>query len=397
MPLDTNARRYADNLYNRDVEKITAEQRQKEVEVRRNFAARNMFQSGGAVKAITEVDIERIQLMANARVRSLIAAYEKANLQFDDTALDEISIEISNLCTIWQSHVVKHIEQIVHQSFNGTQPPGLVGSLTQTASSKISSIRARIVRDLRIKRDEVVLETQNTSSLSPEEYRNATTLEPRLDPLLKIRDRGEYDNDLASLWEQHSRIKQPLALIIVDIDHFKKFNDTFGHDVGDRVLQQTAGVIESVVIGKGRAYRYGGEELTVLLSNFCLGEAVAIAERARTEILNTQIEDCPESVTASFGVSSYPETTIQPSDLFKQADDALYQSKEKGRNCVSAAIPLDMNRSNATSTMRKKAGTIELWITLRQAISRNYIIGVRITQKRMFGFFELTFKVKEFR
>jgi len=160
-----------------------------------------------------------------------------------------------------------------------------------------------------------------------------------LDPLLQINNRGMYDKDLPRLWGEHVKDASPLSLIEADIDHFKQFNDKFGHEIGDRVLQQTAAVLKSVAKGKGYVYRYGGEELVILLPNFSLDEATSTAERACVKIAALTIENCPDQVTASLGVSNYPETTTNTSEIFQQADAAMYQSKAHGRNRVTKAQP----------------------------------------------------------
>lgn len=81
----------------------------------------------------------------------------------------------------------------------------------------------------------------------------------------------------------------PLSFIMIDLDHFKNFNDTYGHSVGDEVLKATAQVVATVVRGKGEAYRYGGEEISVILPNHALVEAAAVAERIRNEIERVRI------------------------------------------------------------------------------------------------------------
>ena len=99
----------------------------------------------------------------------------------------------------------------------------------------------------------------------------------------------------------------PLSFIMIDLDHFKSFNDTHGHGVGDEVLRAVAHAVAAVVRGKGEAYRYGGEEISVILPNHALVEANAVAERIRNEIEAVRIGSIPDvRVTASIGVAARP-------------------------------------------------------------------------------------------
>jgi diguanylate cyclase (GGDEF)-like protein len=151
-----------------------------------------------------------------------------------------------------------------------------------------------------------------------------------LDALTQLRNRGRYDSDLVTLVQ--TRQDRPLGYVMVDVDHFKSVNDKHGHDGGDAVLREVAARLETIVIGKGFAYRYGGEEMVLLLPNHSTDEALAVAERARRSI-----EGSPAAgvkVTASFGVASMPEQASDALTLAKRADEAVYDAKKRGRNLV---------------------------------------------------------------
>ena len=130
------------------------------------------------------------------------------------------------------------------------------------------------------------------------------------------------------------RYGDPLSLIMVDIDHFKKVNDTHGHVAGDKVLRGVAEILLKKVRG-GTAFRYGGEEMAVLLPKAEVAGAVQVAERLRAAIESRKISGI--KVTASFGVAQLDDGISEPSALVEKADRALYQSKENGRNRVTAA------------------------------------------------------------
>jgi diguanylate cyclase (GGDEF)-like protein len=164
---------------------------------------------------------------------------------------------------------------------------------------------------------------------SPPESRPA-----RLDARLHIPDAGEFDRDLPGHCRE-ANAENPLSLVIVDIDHFKAVNDTYGHLVGDEVLKQVAGTLKAGCKGKGKVYRYGGDELTILLPNYTLPEAEVLAERLRNQI--AQARKNPPAITPSIGVATFPDPISSANDLFKAADDALYSAKTGGRNQVRTA------------------------------------------------------------
>ncbi len=163
-----------------------------------------------------------------------------------------------------------------------------------------------------------------------------------LDHVTGLPPRQALDNDLPILLRTLGRDRLPLSVVMVDIDHFKSFNDTWGHAVGDLVLKHVSTLLRSAVMYRGEAYRYGGEEITVLLPNVTLQEAKMTAERlcvlVRTTALQhihyEQDEKKEESlfVTISLGVSS--TTDVEGSELLVTADQALYRAKNEGRDRV---------------------------------------------------------------
>ena len=136
----------------------------------------------------------------------------------------------------------------------------------------------------------------------------------------------------------------PLAVIMFDIDFFKRFNDTYGHACGDYVLITVAKIIKSSIRAEDLAGRYGGEEFTVMLNNTCKEDAITVADRIRSKV--EQYDFCYENqhvkVTISIGVAEYDSKknpVTSPKELVDQADQALYVSKRGGRNRVTFADP----------------------------------------------------------
>ena len=156
--------------------------------------------------------------------------------------------------------------------------------------------------------------------------------------LLKLPNRDTLNSDIGSLLNE----KFPISLIFVDLDNFKKLNDTKGHQTGDGCLEKVVALIASVLSKKGKLYRYGGDEFVALLPNFIGSEAAATAERIRVEIGRTDLTNAPETikVTASIGVAccEYPELHSTES-LINAVDSAMYCSKSAGRNCVTVWSP----------------------------------------------------------
>ncbi|MEM8771360.1 MAG: GGDEF domain-containing protein [Pseudomonadota bacterium] len=161
------------------------------------------------------------------------------------------------------------------------------------------------------------------------------------DALTEIWNRRYFDKIFAELFSASKTAGEPLSLIIADIDHFKAFNDTWGHNTGDQALKYAANVLKSGVTNKGVAARYGGEEFAILLRQTGIEEASEVAECLRRAIGERQLKkkntgDVIGHITMSFGVASSLAHS-QSQMLFAAADKALYQAKANGRNCVAIA------------------------------------------------------------
>jgi len=160
-----------------------------------------------------------------------------------------------------------------------------------------------------------------------------------VDNLTQLYTRSHFDTQLQAAIEMARRTGEPFALILADIDHFKAVNDTYGHSTGDVVLKRLAGRIKAVLRKYDTAYRYGGEELAVILPRSRLREAILIAERLRREIEGRKFRGADNKliqVTVSLGVAQF-QGRDGPESLFNRADRHLYTAKHKGRNRVMPA------------------------------------------------------------
>ncbi|MCL2635376.1 MAG: diguanylate cyclase [Betaproteobacteria bacterium] len=164
------------------------------------------------------------------------------------------------------------------------------------------------------------------------------------DGLTGIANRRYFDEHIAREWRRARRNGSSLALMMCDVDHFKKFNDTYGHQAGDECLRRVAGAIAtSLERGSDMAARYGGEEFVVVLSETSLGGALIVAEKIRHAVHALQIPHSASShsrVTLSIGLAAtVPEIDDSCASLIAAADRALYEAKNNGRDRVIRAPP----------------------------------------------------------
>ncbi|MCP4284039.1 MAG: GGDEF domain-containing protein [Gammaproteobacteria bacterium] len=162
------------------------------------------------------------------------------------------------------------------------------------------------------------------------------------DALTGISNRKAFDMALDRVFSECGEADSPFCVLLADIDHFKKFNDTFGHMVGDKVLRFVGATLRNCVKGKGVAARYGGEEFAVILKNTDCDGACTLAEQIRKAISSGKLKnrESGESygrLTISLGVSQFCPGEMQD-DLVQRADEALYKAKGNGRNRVEKLL-----------------------------------------------------------
>lgn len=225
-------------------------------------------------------------------------------------------------------------------------------------SRKIGSLICIPLRSKSRKFGLILIEHKNNNTFDSENLRLLTTICKQVSMAIENAELYESLQELATIdgltgvfnrvyfhqkYESEFRLARELgynlSLAILDIDLFKKFNDTYGHLFGDVVLKSVAQTIKNNLRATDTIARFGGEEFIVIFPRTSLKEAHEKVESLRHYINNNVVKDnvVSASVTASFGIACYPETSTNEIELIRDADNALYKAKDSGRNCVKTA------------------------------------------------------------
>lgn len=183
--------------------------------------------------------------------------------------------------------------------------------------------------------------------------------------------RSVFERDIEQFVLASKARRMPVSCLMIDIDDFKQINDTHGHPAGDEVLKAVAFSIGAVVHGKGRAYRYGGEEFAALLYNFASQEAAGVANRIRETVADLKIPGIERPVTVSVGVCVYPDFAAGGTELVQEADQALLEGKRAGKN---ATIVHDTEREKRQAKARPGAAAEEIDRILRWFDSTDAVV-----------------------
>jgi diguanylate cyclase (GGDEF)-like protein len=162
------------------------------------------------------------------------------------------------------------------------------------------------------------------------------------DPLTRLFNRRFLEESLERELQLAGRKKQSIAVLFLDLDHFKRFNDTFGHEAGDVVLQSLADLFRNFFRSTDICCRYGGEEFAIILPESSSQDAAIRADALRSEVKSLRVQYKKQTLgqlTVSAGVAAFPEHGSTSLDLLKLADQCLYESKARGRDVVTVALP----------------------------------------------------------
>ncbi|MDA0690615.1 MAG: GGDEF domain-containing protein [Nitrospinae bacterium] len=226
-------------------------------------------------------------------------------------------------------------DQKMELSIEEIQAAGNIDDILALKDGIIAEIKKVRISSQSIKK-ELNEYRRTTQSLSSKlEQTEAKAL---VDALTNVLNRNAYNMKISQMIREFSRVNEPFCLLVIDIDHFKKFNDQYGHKAGDRVLRSVAASVQESLRASDLVFRYGGEEFVVILGGADLGNAAKLAEKVRQGVEKDYYIDKEKNmkVTVSLGVAC-----VQPEDtelsLFERADKALYVAKRKGRNQVEIA------------------------------------------------------------
>lgn len=182
-----------------------------------------------------------------------------------------------------------------------------------------------------------MLESRDATALHAAALHRDAARESETDPLTQVYNRRRLDADLADMCRKAGADGKEFAFIMADIDHFKKFNDTYGHQEGDALLRGFAALLSREMRGRDAAYRYGGEEFALIVATGVEGGRACV-ERLRSRMAEHFVQ-AGRSVTASFGLAVAPLHATEPKALIAAADGALYRAKHEGRDRLIVADP----------------------------------------------------------
>ncbi|TVO76713.1 GGDEF domain-containing protein [Sedimenticola selenatireducens] len=269
--------------------------------------------------------------------------YTKHFIQ-DDEALDELRKELRTVVTSLQDEFKRAGGDITGYTTTLNRFAGILDN--ESSLDRITDEVRQVISDTRnMEQSQSRLENQMAHVVSEMEAMRQELEQVRqeslTDGLTGIANRKAFDTTL----EQTLRIAQDnnhaTCLLLADIDHFKRFNDTHGHLVGDKVLRFVASTLKRCIKGKDTAARFGGEEFAIILPNTDLAGAHSAAEQIRNEIssgtlINKNRGEAYGSITISIGIAKLGKDD-HPLDLIRRADQSLYLAKNRGRNRVEFA------------------------------------------------------------
>lgn len=248
--------------------------------------------------------------------------------------------------------ISKEIKDILTSITSASQRTGTFGTSLHTYTDRLEKVRTTgelrdVVRELVSVTNEMSDYNRDLEMRLAESKRQIEDLHQSLetiraesltDQLTGLSNRKRFDQILDIELNEAEGSREPLCLMLLDIDHFKSFNDTFGHQTGDQVLRLVAHTMKTNVKGRDHTARYGGEEFAVLLPKTSLKAAVTVAEHIRKAIRGKELikKSTGESlghITMSVGISSYRHGE-HSEELIHRADACLYAAKDAGRDCV---------------------------------------------------------------
>jgi diguanylate cyclase (GGDEF)-like protein len=328
--MDDDLKKYADTIYESarmESARILRQARADATQGRAGLDRGDLPLSGLDIRAMLGIFDDHIERCLVARFES----YQRAYTEGGRTPTEREFADILSDCQAVRAEEVRHSASAV-QGFIGSR--AMVGVPVLNIKSMLGSSSGhaydRVLEKLKIWKAKTGL------ILSPAKTEVAIKKTKKTaDVLLPTYNRSEFDQDLRGLLS-NGGVASPVAVVFMDLDNFKSINDgPGGHQAGDRALIAFAEAVLRACKGKGNAYRYGGDELCVLLPNHSVEEALAVAERIRREVRAIRTDELADGLNTSIGVACFPESTEDREKLVSFADAAMYASKKAGGNRVS--------------------------------------------------------------
>jgi len=292
--------------------------REKEVQYKKQIAA--------ALNETSNIRNQVVLAKGEAATFKLEAAQATRELEVareESTRAHEALAHLQGMAAQIAEEVGQHnsrMQEINDELKQAKDPSSVVGAVAKLIAANAKMQEQLVSAEEKLKNQAEELETHIT--------------EARTDALTGLLNRRAFDRQMAELEEQFKTQSRPSSVMMIDIDHFKKFNDMYGHQAGDEVLRGVARVLKENAASDSVVCRYGGEEFAVIFPGCNLNVARPSAEKTRASIGNNEfeIEGTPQKVTACAGIAEFINSETVD-EVVRRADIALYACKEGGRNC----------------------------------------------------------------
>jgi diguanylate cyclase (GGDEF)-like protein/PAS domain S-box-containing protein len=291
---------------------------------------------------------ERLRLIVDSMDEGLMVIEPSGRIQYTNPACDRYlgyadgELAGASLDELLAPSVVRECLDLFSQSLTSQAQPGWRGAREVLIRQRDGILRAMDFTLTPMGGEQPLFVALLHDITHHKQSENALQRAALVDPLTKIANRRHFDTFLEKEWQRAIRASQPLSLIVLDVDHFKRYNDSLGHAAGDTCLQQVAMALQSHALrATDLAARYGGEEFVLLFGETGFEAACLLAEAIRAHIESLHIPN-PRSPTSSWVTASLGVATIVPTpmddikEFFVCADRAMYAVKEAGRNGVRA-------------------------------------------------------------
>ena len=260
---------------------------------------------------------------------------DSADTEFDRAFRRLIEVMVKKL-NAWSDKLESHTDEL-NQCSDQLTDPNLDADTIRRITDKVLNTASSMKATSQAFQDEMLNSSDEVLELRKQLMEAQT--EAMTDELTEIGNRKAFNNALAEQMIDAEDDPGSLCLMLSDIDHFKAFNDTYGHLVGDSVLRYFASLMKKSKQDNETLCRYGGEEFAVIFRNSSLEEAIVRSEEIRETVASAQLKrknaaEPLKKITASFGIAVYQGSSDSEEDFIGRADKALYQAKTEGRNKV---------------------------------------------------------------